>query len=362
VAAPLGPFRDTNNKAAHCHQRSRHQAKPATCRLLRRITSVLRLIAALLLATAVEAQVTIDTREPEVALRIADAIAQGKTVSSWNELFATPGYRDLKEREAAMKRAFTDEEFRAFIAHDVVPRRNELRRTLAEWKRFDIDSATKRARRYLPAGTAIKATVYPLIKPKKNSFVFTTSHGKAIFLYLDPSVSGPKFANTVIHELHHIGYAAACPSPTDHTPQSIARQYLGGFGEGLAVLAAAGDARTHPHAVSPAAERAVWDRDVAKVAEDIPRLEKFFTDILDGRLANDSAISSAFMSFISTDDIPQGAFYTVGWMMASAIERARGRAALVAMICDPVRMMRTYNEIVGRAAWSEALLTRLGGG
>lgn len=197
--------------------------------------------------------------------------------------------------------------------------------------------------------------MYPLIKPKKNSFVFTTSHGKAIFLYLDPAVSGPKFANTVVHELHHIGYSAACPSPS-----TLARKYLGGFGEGFAVLAAAGNAGTHPHAVSPSAERAVWDRDVAKVSADIPRLEKFFTDILDGRLADDSAVSSAFMSFISTDDVPQGAFYTVGWTMASTIERAKGRAALVAMICDPVRMMRTYNEIAGRKVWSDALLTRLG--
>jgi len=322
---------------------------------------VLRLIAALLLATAVEAQVTIDTREPEVVLRIADVIARGETVpaSSWNELFATAGYRDLQEREAAMKRPFTEDEFRAFMTSEVVPKRSELRRTLAEWKRFDIRAATKRARRYLPAGTAIAATVYPLIKPKKNSFVFTTSHGKAIFLYLDPGVSGPKFANTVVHELHHIGYASACPSPSAHTPQATVRLYLGGFGEGLAVLAAAGDARTHPHAVSPAAERAVWDRDVAKVAADIPRLEAFFMSILDGRLSDDAAISSAFMSFISTEDVPQGAFYTVGWTMASAIERERGRAALVAMICDPVRMMRTYNEILGRPVWSDALLRRL---
>jgi hypothetical protein len=84
--------------------------------------------------------------------------------------------------------------------------------------------------------------VYPLIKPKTNSFVFRTSHGMAIFLYLDPAVTGPKFENTVVHELHHIGYAAACPAASDATtPAATARLYLGGFGEGLAVLAAAGD-------------------------------------------------------------------------------------------------------------------------
>jgi len=307
------------------------------------------------------AQVVIDTREPEAVLEVADSIARNgsATPASWDALFATPGYRDLQAREAAMQRPFTDDQFRAFVVTGVVGQRDELRRTLADWKRFDVDAASARARRYLPAGTQISATVYPLIKPKTNSFVFRTSHGMAIFLYLDPAVTGPKFENTVVHELHHIGYAAACPGASDaDTPEATARLYLGGFGEGLAVLAAAGDARTHPHATSTKDQRAVWNRDVKKVAADIRRLEAFLTGILDRGLAGD-AIQPAFMQFIATDDVPQGAFYTVGWKMASTIERARGRDALVGMICDPVRMMQTYNELVKRPVWSEALLRRL---
>ncbi|HJQ39037.1 MAG TPA: DUF5700 domain-containing putative Zn-dependent protease [Thermoanaerobaculia bacterium] len=309
--------------------------------------------ALLLFCAAVEAEVVIDTREAEVALEIADNIAENKSVS-WDGLFATQGYLDLKEREAAIGRPFTDDDFREFVSTSVVQNRIELRRTLAEWKRFDVDAAARRAQRYLPAGAAIDATVYPLIKPRKNSFVFATSHGRAIFLYLDPKVRAKKFENTVVHELHHIGYDAVCPKSSEP-----ARLYLGAFGEGLAVLAAAGDARTHPHAVSEPAERAVWDRDVKKVNADIRRLDEFFTSLLDGRVAGDG-INKAFMQFISTDDVPQGAFYTVGWTMASTIERARGRKALVAMICDPVRMMRAYNEIVKMPVWSETLLTRLG--
>lgn len=309
--------------------------------------------ALLLFSAGIEAQVVIDTREAEVALDLADAVAQNRP-AAWDTLFATAGYRDLKERETAMGRPFTEDEFREFVSTTVVKNRLELRRTLTEWKRFDIEAAARRARRYLPAGATIKATVYPLVKPKTNSFVFNTSRGRAIFLYLDPKVSAKKFENTVVHELHHIGYDTVCPKPAE-----TARLYVGAFGEGLAVLAAAGDARTHPHAVSDAAERAVWDRDVKKVGADIPRLEEFFNALLDGRLA-EKDIPKAFMQFISTDDVPQGAFYTVGWTMASTIERARGRSALVAMICDPVRMMRTYNEIVKKPVWSEALLTKLG--
>lgn len=309
-------------------------------------------LALLLFAAQAGAKVVIDTSEAEAALAVADGIARHQPVI-WDALFATPGYRDLKERETAIGRPFTDDDFRAFVTASVVARRDELRRALAAWQRFDIDAAARRARRYLPAGAAIDATVYPLIKPKKNSFVFHTSHGKAIFLYLDPAVKAEKFENTVVHELHHIGYDTVCPKPVE-----TARLYLGAFGEGLAVLAAAGNARTHPHAVSEAAERAVWDRDVKKVEADIARLEAFFTALLDGRIA-EGEVSKAFMQFIATDDVPQGAFYTVGWTMASTIERARGRAALVSMICDPVRMMRAYNEIVKKPAWSETLLTRL---
>lgn len=309
------------------------------------------------------AQVVIDTHEPQAVLSIADTLAKGGTATDaqWTKLFMSPGYRDLKEREAAMKRPFTDDEFRAFVL-SITGKREELRRALTEWKRFDVAAAEQRARRYLPTGATIRATVYPLIKPKTNSFVFRTAHGMAIFLYLDPAVSGAKFENTVVHELHHIGYDSACPQPVESTtPGATAHLYLGGFGEGLAVLAAAGNATTYPHATSTAKERAIWDRDVAKVSADIPRLEAFFTSILDGRLTG-PAVREGFMELISTDDIPQGAFYTVGWTMASTIERARGRAVLIDVLCDPVRMMRTYNGIATKEnlpRWSDTLLSAL---
>ena len=320
----------------------------------------------LLNAALPQVNVAIDTSEPEMVLKIADAAAEHQTVSErqWRELFTTPGYRDLKAREAAFQRPFTDDDFRAFVlSPNTIAARTDLRRTLEQWKKFDVSAAASRALRYLPDGTPIAAVVYPVIKPKTNSFVFRTGHGKAIFLYLDPAVSGAKFENTVVHELHHIGYDAACPQPPDlSTPVATARLYLGGFGEGLAVLAAAGDARTHPHAVSDAKERAVWDRDVANVGDDMKKLEAFFLSILDGTVKGDSAVNDAFMKFISTEDVPQGAFYTVGWSMAATIEQAEGRGALVSTICDPVGMMRRYNAIArreGRPVWSAALLDAL---
>jgi hypothetical protein len=35
------------------------------------------------------------------------------------------------------------------------------------------------------------------------------------------------------------------------------------------------------------------------------------------------------MSFIGTDEVPQGPYYTVGWLMAAVLERAFGRQRLV---------------------------------
>jgi hypothetical protein len=311
--------------------------------------------------------VTLDTSEADAVLRIANEIAANGSApgDAWTALFATAGYRDLKSREAAFHREFTDDEFKAFVSSDVVVKNREaLRKTLAEWRRFDMNAAAARALSYLPAGSSITATIYPLIKPKPNSFVFRLDDRQAIFLYLDPEVSGSEFENTVVHEMHHIGFETACSAkPDTSTPVGLAQRYLGGFGEGIAVLAATGSAKEHPHAASDAEKRATWDRDVRNVARDMKRLETFFLDVAEGRLPGGDEVRKAFMSFIATDDVPQGAFYTVGWHMASTIEKARGRDALLGVMCDRVAMMRLYNEVVAKNAdapkWSAEILKTL---
>ena len=59
--------------------------------------------------------------------------------------------------------------------------------------------------------------------------------------------------------------------------------WMGAFGEGIAMLAAAGGPDVHPHAVSKAADRERWDRDAARFPEDLRKLEAFFRDLLAGR-------------------------------------------------------------------------------
>jgi hypothetical protein len=56
----------------------------------------------------------------------------------------------------------------------------------------------------------------------------------------------------------------------------------------------------------------------------------------------------------------------VGYLMASTIERVSGRAALLNVICDPVRLLRHYNDAVEASRrplplWSVRMLNRLRG-
>ncbi len=216
----------------------------------------------------------------------------------------------------------------------------------------------------------IHARVYPAIKPKTNSFVFEPRTNPAIFLYLDPKVTPAKLENTVTHELHHIGVGSVCrdePAGTVTENVKTALAWMSGFAEGRAVLAAAGGPDVHPHAASEAAERAIWERDFAKVDEDARRLESFFTAILDGKLAEEE-INRQGMSFVSTDDVPQGAYYTVGWLMSATVERELGRKRLVESLCDPAMFLRDYNRAARQNAgargsslplWSDRFLDRL---
>ncbi|HKP73897.1 MAG TPA: DUF5700 domain-containing putative Zn-dependent protease, partial [Longimicrobiaceae bacterium] len=141
---------------------------------------------------------------------------------------------------------------------------------------------------------------------------------------------------------------------------------LGGFGEGLAVLAAAGGPDVHPHASSPAAERAVWERDVAKWRDDFGELQRFLLDVAHDRAGTEEEIGRRGFGFIATDSTPQGAFYTVGWTMGATIERELGRPALVGVMCDRPAMLRLYNQAAQRInrrdpaarmpLWSDELL------
>ena len=316
-------------------------------------------------------QVAFVTDEAEAVLRLlrSPAPAGPAAGADWERLWSSDGYRRLAKRERSMGRAFTDSAFATFVRADSTrAKAGALERTLRAWSAADVTGAGKRALAYLPQGAHIRAKVYLLIKPVPNSFVFETHTDPAILLYLDPAVTPAKLENTVAHELHHIGYSGACDAPEDTTLAPgvrEARRWLSAFGEGLAMLAAAGGPDHHPHEVSTPEERARWDRDMTHADEDLATLDRFFLDLVDGRLADPDSIRAKAMTFFGV----QGPWYTVGYRMASLVESVEGKDALVASICDPVALLEAWNRINDPAAlcrpaptrWSPELLAKLRG-
>lgn len=320
---------------------------------------------------------TLDIRlvsdEADAVLSILQKLNADEPVAAedWERLFSAEGYVRLKGRESD-RSPFDDAQFRDFVlSAELRARADRLAETVEQWKRADMKAAAGRALAYLPAGTAIRAKVYPVIKPKTNSFVYELKTNPAIFLYVNPDMSAAQFENTVVHELHHIGLAAACLPVYEGEDYKKKRpevrtvlDWVGSFGEGVAMLAAAGGPDIHPHAVSPATDRERWDKDMANFDSDLRKVEKFFFDILDGRLKDEKAIGKVAFSFFGI----QGPWYTVGWKMAVVIEKTFGQAKLVDCLCRPASFLVAYNDAAAKwrartgeflACWSPELLKRL---
>lgn len=313
--------------------------------------------------------------EAEAVLSILEKKEAGglPTAVDWDRLFSTEGYVRLKKRELSLKRSFEDSDFKKFVlSAETAGRAPQLAATLDRWKQADLRAAAGRALAYLPAGTVIRAKVYPVIKPQTNSFVTELTTDPAIFLYLDPEWDSARFENTVAHELHHVGFTSAClpvyeTEEFKNKPAEVRSvlEWTGSFGEGVAMLAAAGGPDVHPHAASPVPDRERWDKDVANFNADLGKVQQFFLDVLDRRLKGEEAIRKVGFSFFGI----QGPWYTVGWKMAVVVEKSLGRAGLVGCLCEPGKMLVCFNNAVARwnartgeglVEWAPELLRRIG--
>jgi len=299
--------------------------------------------------------------EQEFAARAVDE-------RQWRRLFSAQGYMRLKQREDYMKRTFTDADFRSFIQSDSLIRRTPaLRQTVAGFENVDVSSAARQALGYLPSGARIVARLYPEIKPHTNSFVFSQDSIPGIFLYVDPATTPAEFQNTLTHELHHIGLNSVCRSAPDTSLREPLRTLIyrmGGFGEGFAMLAAAGSPDSNAHYESDSASRNQWDRDVANHEANLRLLETFFLDVVEGRVTSPDSVNALAGQFYGA----QGPWYTVGWKMSVTIEKVFGRSSLIAVMCDPPALLRRYNDAVAvwnrshaekLPVWSERLMGRL---
>lgn len=269
------------------------------------------------------------------------------TEADWRAIFESEGYIRLKQRERSLNRQFEDADFREFVMSAVLlGRYDALKNTLAEWEKLDATLEGRKSLAYLPENAFIKAKIYPVIKPRDNSFVFDLKNDPAIFLYLDPTITKEQFGNTLAHELHHVGFGTACPSKeiSEQTALLSAEKrsvltWLGAFGEGLAMLAAAGGPDIHPHLHSKKEDRERWDRDVLNFNADLKKVESFFLDVMAGRLDEVKTRETGF-SFFGV----QGPWYTVGWQMSVTIEKAFGREKLIEVFCDARSLLSTYNK------------------
>jgi Putative zinc dependent peptidase (DUF5700) len=241
-----------------------------------------------------------------------------------------------------MQRAFEDDAFRSFVVSDaLLARRNVLHRVMRDWRQADLSQAARLALAYLPAGAKIEATIYPVIKPAKNSFVF---EGNAIFKYVEEEPR-EQFETIIAHELHHIGYNNACPPPAagaaiEKLPPNLKAlgEWLSAFGEGYATIAAGGGPDHDPQRYAPADVQAAWKSGMRDYDTNFHEVERFFLDILDGRLTGDAIPNRGFEFFGLV-----GPWYTVGWKMCAVIEKTLGRQALIDAFCDRRTLLETYN-------------------
>jgi hypothetical protein len=328
---------------------------------------LLVLLARNVAAAAVSVRLVTDEAEAVLAILAKRKANQPIADADWQRVLQSEGYVRLKARETSMKRSFEDADFKTFVlSEQLLARAGPLKETLARWRSADATRAAKLALAYLPRDATIRAKIYPVIKPRENSFVFDVENDPAIFLYLDPAVGRAKFENTLAHELHHIGYGSTCPrkdvaSAIEKLPQHTQTllAWISGFGEGFAMLAAAGGPGVHPHAVSSAEDRARWDKDVANFNDDLKKVDAFFNEILEGKLTEDQTREKGF-SFFGV----QGPWYTVGWRMSVLIEKTYGRAKLIECMCDQRLLLATYNRAAAKysrhnrkplALWSTAV-------
>jgi hypothetical protein len=291
-------------------------------------------------------QIHTDFSEADAVLAILAKRSASQTVtgSDWESLFVTEPYQRLKKREASMHRDFADDEFKKFILSDsLLKQRDALAHIVLDWKQADLHLAAARALQYLPAESVIHTKVFPVIKPLHNSFVFDMDTDPTIFLYVDTAISSAAFENKVAHEMHHIGLSsvdklyeqriASLPTAAKHVAT-----WMGAFGEGEAMLAAAGAPDVDPVATASQELRDNWARGKREFNADLGKVNEYFLQVLSGKLQGD-AIDQKASEFFGL----QGPWYTVGYRMAVIVEMRYGRTALIDCMRDQRLLLVRYN-------------------
>ena len=326
------------------------------------------------LAAAEEIHVRAVFDEADAALAIMDNLNAGDSVTGeqWQTLWQSEGYTRLLARQASLD---LDEGFGDKLVAWLQDPANynrvaTIRNAVDRYRYSDANTPANRAGVYLPEGVVLEASFYPVIKHTMNTFVYDLDGDPAIFMSVNPENSHTFVQAVLTHELHHIGLAQ-CPEIAGYKNLTEDQQWVTNvltiFGEGLAVLATAGDPDTHPHFYNTPDEWAIWERDVTNIGSDQARIESFFLTVLYGSQSRDERRKTLF-TFIVTPEVPQGPAYTLGWKMASLVEKRFGRETLVGAMCDPRELLTLYNQaarethadgVLNLPVWSDELIRGL---
>jgi hypothetical protein len=304
--------------------------------------------------------------EADAGVAIVRRHASGKPIdeSEWRALFNSAGYLALTARDSAFGAPRNDSAFARFLLSDsLAERAGRLADRAHEMSRLDVRRAARRALGYAPANARVAATIFPVVKPQPNSFVFGPDSAPQLFLFVNVDESAAHFFNRLTHELHHVALNTACaadPAPALPEPLHALVRNLGGFGEGLAMLAAAGSPGVDANLESDAATRDRWDADVRDYPRQFAQIEALVRDVVDGRITTRDSVRAVAQTFYGA----QGPWYVVGWKMAATIETQLGRPALIAAMCDPRLFMTTYNRAAEQAhsglpQWDARLLAAI---
>lgn len=140
---------------------------------------------------------------------------------------------------------------------------------------------------------------------------------------------------------------------------------MGAFGEGFAMLAAAGGPDIDPQATSSPKEHARWEHDMANFNQDLVSRQKFFLNVIDQRLVGKDKIDEKAYTFFGA----QGPWYTVGYKMAVIVEKRYGRKRLIECMLDPRELLASYDRAATEmnasgkeklALWSPELMQKIG--
>ncbi len=290
--------------------------------------------------------------------------------NDWKNLYSSKGYKWLVKRENDMGNEFSKNEFKSFLLDE--NQINKYENYMKSWellKNIELDQLLAKTKKYLPEKAKIDTKIIPVIKPKNNSFVHEIKNKLVLFIYLEPGISSAKLENKLIHELHHIGFDDIyTPEKYNYLSQRSQKiiEWTNAFGEGFAMLAAAGGPNNHPNKFEEKSKQK-WDSNIKRFNKDFELIEEFFDRILKDDFSSEKELYERGYELMVNNG-GQGSWYTVGWKIAVVIEKILGKEVLLDCMLELTKLYPRYNEAVKNynekfnenlKSWSDKIINSL---